>query len=137
MMCPLPDKAPIAEVRVLDWFHRGQYQHLFVPNFLCPLPSQSQIIFSELRILLKQPIQLSVQGMHVDLFLLSDRVCTLSRSRSLFPLDKVNSALEIDSNIAPISLCPTSLRSAVGLSHWMMLAAGCCWLPLAAENQRH
>ena len=54
------------------------------------------IIVSELRILPKQPIQRSAPGGHVN-FCLEDRVCTLSKSRSLVPLDKIPSTLAIDS----------------------------------------
>ena len=30
-----PDAAPIFEIQVFDGFQRGQYQHFFVPIFLC------------------------------------------------------------------------------------------------------
>ena len=48
---------PIFEIRVLD-------HCVFVPNFLSPCMLQPQIIVSEVRILLEQPIQLSAPGRH-------------------------------------------------------------------------
>ena len=60
------DEAPASEIRVLDWFHRGQYQHVFVPIFSCPFLLQPQRISSELRILIEQPIELSSQSRHGD-----------------------------------------------------------------------
>ena len=45
--------------------------------------------------------------------------------------------LKLTHHHAPVSWCPTSRRLAIGLSHWMMLAAGYRRLPLAAVNQRH
>ena len=42
-----PYAAPIFEIRVLNWFHRGQYQNFSVPNFLCAFLPRPQIIFSE------------------------------------------------------------------------------------------
>ena len=60
-----PDRAPIFEIHVLDWFHEGQYQNSSVPtNFFCPFLPQPQMVFSELRILLDLPVQLSFQGRH-------------------------------------------------------------------------
>ena len=56
--------APISEIRVLDWFHRGQNQTFGVPNILLSCLLQPQIIVSELGILLEQPIQLSARGRH-------------------------------------------------------------------------
>ena len=125
------DKVPISKIQVFDWFHRGQYQYFFVPNFLCPCLPLPQIIFSELCILLGQPSQLSVQGRHGD-FSFRDRVCALSRSRSLFPLDKVPSTLEPDSSHRTSFLAPRKSALSHGLT---TLDDACCWLPLAAAGR--
>ena len=68
---------------------------------------------------------------------LSDRVCTLSRSRPLFPLDKVPSTLEIDSlpRTNFLVLLHTCRRHAMG-SPYLMMLAGYRSLPPAAENHQ-
>ena len=58
-----PVVAVIVEIRVRDWFHNIRIS-LFPIS--CPFLLQPQVISSELRILLEQVSQLSVQGRHGD-----------------------------------------------------------------------
>ena len=65
------DKAPISEIRFLNWFHRGQYHHLFVPSFLCPFLPEPQTVFPELRFLLQHmetsPLRQSLRTFQISI----------------------------------------------------------------------
>ena len=131
-----PDTAAIFEILVPDWFHRERYQNFFVPNVLCPCLLQPQIIFSELRILIEQPLQLFCSNWTWR-FRLSDRVCTDSKSRFHFPLDKVPSTRAIDS--LPRTSVPVMDRMSAPSHGFTTLAGTGCGLPLAGfadENCR-
>ena len=134
-----PDRAPISEIQVVDWFHTEQSQHFFIHNFFCPfLPRSQIIIFSELHTFPDKLVQLSSQGRHGRFYFRTESANFRDLDPS-FVSTRVFQHLKMTQYLAPVSRnFSTNLCIARVLSHLMVLAAaGCHLLPLAAENQTH
>ena len=98
--------------------------------FLCSLLLHPQIIFSELRILHEQPIQLSVQGGHGDFYFGTEFAHFPDLDIFFLSTKFLQPTLEVDSLLRTIFLVldHMSALSHGSLPHLMMLSAGYRWL---------
>ena len=135
-----------------------QFRHR-IPSCMIPGKSRSGIVepcccwltpslfrnfvLSEPQIIRENIVKLTFQGTHEDLSVRTElspfpfEIVAHSRVLDLVHLSTVTfQHLKMTQHLAQVSLCSLDLCLAVDLPRLKMLAAG-CWLPLAAEKQRH
>ena len=100
-------------------FTQGLHQSFFVPNIIFPCLLQHLIIVSAYS---PRKAISAFCSRWTCTFCLPDRVCTLSRSRSLSPLT-TKSLQHLTRYLAPVSSCGTNLIC------WYRLQAADCWKP--------
>ena len=138
LICPLTRLTQFQSLRCefSIGFMEGTIRASLFPISFVQFVLQPQIVFSELGILLEQPIQLSAQGRLED-FSFRTEFADLPNLDLFFLSTESLQHLKVTQYLAPVSWCLTTCRrQATGLPHLLVLAAGYHWLPLADENRR-